>query len=51
VLLPAASHAPLHQRMVLVKGAGEAARAFYDYLQQRAARAVFRKHGFALPDE
>lgn len=51
VLLPAESHAPLHQRMVLVKGAGAAARAFYGYLQQPAARAVFRKHGFLLPDE
>ena len=51
VLLPAESHAPLHQRMVLVKGAGAAARAFYAYLQQPAARTVLRKHGFALPGE
>lgn len=51
VLLPASSHAPLHQRMVLVKGAGATARAFYAYLQQPAARAVFRKYGFLLPDE
>lgn len=51
VLLPAQSHAPLHQRMVLVKGAGAAARAFYAYLQQPAARTVLRKHGFALPGE
>jgi len=50
-LLPAGSHAPLHQRMVLVKGAGEAARAFYGYLQQPAARAAFRRYGFVLPDE
>lgn len=51
VLLPAQSHAPLHQRMVLLKGAGATAQAFYAYLQQPAARALFRKHGFALPDE
>jgi molybdate transport system substrate-binding protein len=51
VLLPAQSHAPLHQRMVLVKGAGPIAREFYRYLQQPAARAVFARAGFALPGE
>jgi len=51
VVLPAESHAPLHQRMVLMKGAGETARRFYTYLQQPAARVLFRKYGFLLPDE
>jgi molybdate transport system substrate-binding protein len=51
VLLPAQSHAPLDQRMVLLKGAGATAHSFYAYLQQPAARALFRKHGFLLPDE
>jgi molybdate transport system substrate-binding protein len=51
VPLPAQSHAPLHQRMVLLKGAGATAQAFYAYLQQPAARALLRKHGFLLPDE
>lgn len=51
VLLPASMHAPLHQRMALLKGAGETARAFYVYLSQPSARAVFRKYGFLLPDE
>ncbi len=51
VLLPAWLHAPLHQRMVLLKGAGPVARAFYDYLQQPVARALLRKNGFVLPDE
>jgi molybdate transport system substrate-binding protein len=51
VLLPASMHAPLAQRMVLVKGAGATAQAFHRYLQQPAARATFRRHGFALPDE
>jgi molybdate transport system substrate-binding protein len=37
--------------MVLMKGAGAPARAFYAYLQQPAARAVLRKYGFVLPDE
>ena len=51
VLLPAQSHAPLHQRMALVKGAGMTAREFYRYLQQGSARAVFARFGFALPGE
>lgn len=51
VLLPAEWHNPLRQRMVLVKGAGETARAFYNYVQQPAARTIFRKYGFVLPGE
>lgn len=51
VLLPSSMHAPLAQRMVLVKGAGPTAQAFARHLQQPAARAVFRRFGFALPDE
>jgi len=51
VLLPADSHAPLHQRMVLLKGAGATAREFYGYLQQPGARQAFRRFGFVLPGE
>lgn len=51
VLLPEDLHAPLRQRMVLVKGAGETARAFYDYLQQPAARRILTRYGFVLPAE
>jgi molybdate transport system substrate-binding protein len=51
VLLPAEGHAPLIQRMVLVKGAGATAREFYRYLQQPAAREVFRRFGFLLPGD
>lgn len=51
VLLPADWHAPLLQRMVLIKGAGETARAFYDYLRSPPARVIFRKYGFLLPGE
>jgi molybdate transport system substrate-binding protein len=50
-LLPDAWHAPLKQRMVLIKGANETARAFHAFLQTPPARAVFRRHGFVLPDE
>lgn len=49
VLLPEGLHDPLRQRMVLVKGAGETARAFYAYLQLPAAREVFARYGFTLP--
>lgn len=49
VLLPETAHAPLVQRMALVKGAGDEARAFYRYLQGPAAREVFSRFGFALP--
>ncbi|MBK6632802.1 MAG: molybdate ABC transporter substrate-binding protein [Betaproteobacteria bacterium] len=49
VTLPESWHAPLRQRMVLVKGAGNAARRFHDFLQTGEARALFAKHGFVLP--
>jgi len=49
VLLPEDLHQPLRQRMVLLKGAGKTARAFYAYLQQPAARKVFEQYGFVLP--
>lgn len=42
-------HQPLRQRVVLLKGAGEAARRFYDYMQQPRARAVLTRYGFAVP--
>ncbi|GLH72258.1 molybdate ABC transporter substrate-binding protein [Geothrix limicola] len=50
-LIPAEWHRPLAQRMVLMKGAGPAAKAFYVYLQQPEARGILQKHGFVLPDE
>jgi molybdate transport system substrate-binding protein len=50
-LIPEAWHAPLIQRMALVRGAGETARAFYGYMQGEEARAIMRRYGFALPGE
>ncbi len=50
VLLPAEWHAPLRQRMVLLKGAGETARQFYAFAQSPPARTLFEKYGFTLPD-
>lgn len=50
-LIPEAWHAPLRQRMVLLKDAGEVAESFYDYAQGPAAREIFRRYGFVLPGE
>ncbi|MFN7977465.1 MAG: molybdate ABC transporter substrate-binding protein [Vicinamibacterales bacterium] len=48
-LIPDADHAPLRQRMVVLKRAGPVASRFYEYLQQPAARAVLERFGFGLP--
>jgi len=48
VPLPEQLHAPLRQRMVLLKSASPAAQAFYDYLQGPAARAVLQRYGFVV---
>jgi len=50
VLLPETLHAPLKQRMVLTKNAGVVAKDFYQYLQLPAARQIFIKYGFELPE-
>lgn len=50
VLLPAALHAPLRQRMVLLRGASPAAERFYEFLGSPAARDVLRRYGFVLPE-
>lgn len=46
VLMPSELHAPLRQRMVLLKSARPAAQAFYDFLQSPAARVVMTRHGY-----
>ena len=47
LLISAELHAPLRQRMVLLKNAGPAARAFYRFLRSPAAKAVLARHGYA----
>jgi molybdate transport system substrate-binding protein len=49
-VIPAADHPPLRQRMVLLKRAGPVAAQFYAYLRGETARAMLRKHGFAVPE-
>jgi molybdate transport system substrate-binding protein len=48
-VIPDADHPPLRQRMVLLERATPATMPFYTYLQGEAARAIFRKHGYAVP--
>lgn len=50
-LLPDTLHEPLRQRMVLTRRAGPIASAFYEYMQQTAAREIMRRYGFVLPGE
>jgi molybdate transport system substrate-binding protein len=50
-LIPADWHEPSRQRMVLIKGAGETAQAFYAFMQGPAARSIMRRYGFLLPGE
>ena len=51
VILAAEWHAPLRQRMVLLKRGADKARPFYEYMQGPAARAILKRYGFALPGE
>lgn len=48
VLLPAELHAPLRQRMVLLRSATPRAVGFYRYLQSPAARAILQRYGFSF---
>ncbi|MGM0784095.1 MAG: molybdate ABC transporter substrate-binding protein [Pseudomonadota bacterium] len=50
VLIPADWHAPLVQRMALIEGAGETARAFYAWLQEQEAQVILARYGFSGPD-
>lgn len=50
-LIPAQWHRPLRQRMALLNPAGPVAEEFFRFAQEDPARAIFRKHGFALAGE
>lgn len=45
-VIPVSFHAPLHQKMVLLKGAAPEARQFRDFLLSQAGREVFKRHGY-----
>lgn len=44
-------HEPLRQRMALLKGAGDTARSFYDFVGSTAGREILKRYGFLLPGE
>ncbi len=46
-VLPAGSHDPINQRMVLLKRGGAEARAFFNDLSGKEAGAAFARHGLA----
>jgi molybdate transport system substrate-binding protein len=48
-VIPDADHPPLLQRMVLLKRASPTAVQFYEYVLSDAARAIFGKHGYTVP--
>ena len=50
VVLPAADHDRLAQKMVLLKGAGSTARAFAAFIVSAPARAILSRYGFEPPD-
>lgn len=50
-LIPDDWHQPLRQRMVLLKGAGETARDFYDFVQSPDTRNILKRFGFVLPGD
>lgn len=50
-LIDQSLHAPLRQRMVLLKGAGSTAEQFYNHLQSTAAQAILREYGFTVSGE
>ncbi|WP_290651486.1 molybdate ABC transporter substrate-binding protein [Aquisalimonas sp.] len=50
-LLPEDTHEPLRQRMALVRGAGETAQAFYDFVLSESGREVLAEYGFITPED
>lgn len=48
-LIAADWHQPLRQQAVLIKGAGDTARAFYAFIQTPPARTILKRYGFIVP--
>ena len=49
MLIPQSRHQPIRQRMVLLKGAGEIARQFYDFVGSPDSRAILVRYGYEIP--
>ncbi len=50
-VVPQAWHDPVRHRMVLLKGAGQTAVAFYSFLRGPVAREILQRYGFSTPVE
>jgi molybdate transport system substrate-binding protein len=50
-LIPDDWHEPLRQRMALLKGAGETAQMFYEFVGSEPSRRILNRYGFVLPGE
>jgi molybdate transport system substrate-binding protein len=48
MLIPEPHHQPIRQRMVLLRGAGEIARQFFDFLGAAESVAIFINHGYEV---
>jgi molybdate transport system substrate-binding protein len=51
VLVPEGLHAPIRQSMVLLKGAGDTARAFQAFMTSSEARTILVHFGFSVPGQ
>lgn len=49
VVLDQSLHAPLRQKAVLIKGAGETARRFLDFVRSPNGAGILARYGFAVP--
>ena len=49
-IIPASWHAPLHQQMILIKGASAEAQQLFEFMLGDEARAILTKHGFMVPN-
>lgn len=48
-VIPEAAHDPIRQRMALLVGAGDNARALYEFMSGATARRVLERYGYAVP--
>lgn len=49
VVIDESQHAPLRQKAVLIKGAGDTARRFLDFVRSPTGAGILTRYGFAVP--
>lgn len=47
--IPQSLHQPIRQRVVLLKGASEQAKSFYEFIASEEARDIFERYGYGNP--